>query len=350
MSDSVVDVGRTPAGERVEAYTLANAHGIEARVLSYGGILWSLRVPDRRGDLADIVLGYEGLEGYLENPRYFGALVGRYANRIGGARFALDGVEHSLAANDGPSHLHGGLRGFDKVVWRVSGFARDGGGLVLRHVSPDGDEGYPGRLEVEVTYTLDARNELRVDFRAVSDRATVVNLTQHSYFNLAGSGSGDVLGHELTIPAEAFTPVDETLVPTGEIAPVAGTPFDFRKPAAIGARIDAPDVQLRRASGYDHNFVLPRDGGGLVAAARLFEPRSGRTLEVRTSEPGLQLYTGNLLDGIPGKAGRIYRRRDGLCLETQHFPDSPHHPHFPSTVLRPGQEYRSTTIFAFGVE
>ncbi|HWP99126.1 MAG TPA: aldose epimerase family protein [Vicinamibacterales bacterium] len=346
--------GRTPDGTAVEAFTLASGRGVELQAITYGGIIVSLRAPDREGRAADVVLGYENLDGYLrDNSPYFGAIIGRYANRIGGARFTLDGHTYRLAANDGPNHLHGGLRGFDKRVWTAEPFERAAeAGVVLRYVSPDGEEGYPGRLEARVTYTLTARNELIVDYEATTDRPTVVNLTQHSYFNLTG-GTRDILGHELWIDADRYTPVDEGLIPTGELAPVEGTPFDFRKPMPIGARIDTPHPQLQRGRGYDHNFVLTgwRPGGEPRRVARLVDPSSGRTLEVATTEPGLQLYTGNFLDGrITGKGGRVYARRWGLCLETQHFPDSPNRPEFPSTVLRPGATYRSRTIFTFGVD
>ena len=333
-------------------FTLANARGCEARIATRGATVVSLRVPDRSGALDDVVLGHDALEGYLAASPYFGAIVGRYGNRIAHGRFTLDGTAYRLAANDGAHHLHGGVRGFDKVVWEgapVDG--ADGAGVRLRYRSPDGEEGYPGTLDVEATYTLTARNELVVALRATADRATPVNLTHHGYFNLAGAGRGDVLDHELTIHADAFVPVDAGLIPTGALAPVEGTPLDFRAPARIGARIDADHPQLRRAGGYDHTFVLRPPGapGALAHAARLVEPITGRTLDVHTTEPGLQLYSGNFLDGsIRGKAGRVYGHRAALCLETQHFPDSPNQPAFPSTILRPGEEYRSRTVFAFG--
>jgi aldose 1-epimerase len=301
--------------------------------------------------LGDVVLGYETLDGYLRATPYFGAIIGRYANRIGGARFTLDGRTYRLAANNGSNHLHGGLRGFDKVVWHAEPFRSDSGlGVTLTYVSPDSEEGYPGRLEATVTYTWTDDDRLIMDYVATSDQATPVNLTQHSYFNLAAEAAGTVLDHVLQLDADAFTPVDSTLIPTGEIAPVAGTPFDFTTPSAIGARIDAGDQQIRFGRGYDHNFVLRRSGPGLVHAARVSEPTSGRALDVWTTEPGLQFYSGNFLDGsITGKGGRIYARRSGLCLETQHYPDSPNHREFPSTILRPGEEYRSRTVFAFSV-
>ena len=342
--------GVTPDGTRVELFTLGNAGGIHLSVMSYGGAIVSLRVPDRAGRLDDIVLGFETLDAYLTHTHYFGAIVGRYANRIGRGRFELDGTRYQLPVNDEPHHLHGGTRGFDRVVWACEPLPDDrGSGLAFRHTSPDGDQGYPGSLDVEVRYQLTDTDELVVDYQAMTDAPTPVNLTQHSYFNLAGAGSGDILGHQLTLEAEAFTPVDCTLIPTGRIVPVAGTPFDFRTPAAIGARIGVPDPQLQYARGYDHNFVLRREGPGHRLAARVVEPSTGRTLEVSTTEPGLQFYSGNHLDGA-GRGGRVYGRHSGFCLETQHFPDSPNQPGFPSTILRPGARYQSRTVFAFGVD
>jgi aldose 1-epimerase len=343
--------GTTPAGDHVEIFTLTNAHGLVVRATNYGAIIVSLAVPDRDGRLADVVLGYDGLDGYLRDTAHFGGIVGRYANRIARARFTLDGATYRLAANDGPHHLHGGRRGFDRVVWHATPVAAGAAvGLRLRHTSPDGDEGYPGTLEARVTYTLTDRNELIVDYEATTDRATPVNLTQHSYFNLAGSGAGDVLDHRLRIDADAMTPVDDAQIPTGAIVPVTGGPFDFRTLTAIGARIAADDEQLHRGRGYDHNFVLNRRGRDPAPAARLEELRSGRTLDVATTEPGLQFYCGNFLDGrVYGKSGLPYGPRAGLCLETQHFPDSPNQAAFPSTILRPGSEYRSRTVFTFGV-
>jgi aldose 1-epimerase len=341
--------GSTPAGEPVESYTFASAAGIEVCVLTLGAIVQALRTPDRGGAVDDIVLGHDDAAGYFASGAYFGAVVGRYGNRIAHGRFTLDGVEYQLARNDGPHHLHGGPLGFDKAVWQAHAFVEeDARGVRLSHRSPAGDQGYPGTLDASVTYTLTDDDELVVEYEATSDHATPVNLTQHSYFNLAGAGTGDVLDHELAIHATHYTPVDAALIPTGELALVAGTPFDFRRPTRIGARIDADDVQLQRGRGYDHNFVLSRPDAGLAFVARVAEPRSGRVLEVHTTEPGMQLYTGNFLhDGVAGKAGRRYGHRSGLCLETQHFPDSPNQPHFPSTILRPGAEYRSRTVFAF---
>ena len=346
--------GTTADGTAVDLFTLTNARGVEVRAMTYGATIVSLRTPDRGGHLGDIVLGYPALAGNLAQSPYFGAVVGRYGNRIAKGRFSLDGKAYQLATNNGPNHLHGGVKGFDKVVWSAEPAESDSSAAVtFSYVSPAGEEEYPGTLHARVTYTLTDRDELRVDYLATTDQATPVNLTQHSYFNLAGAGTRDILGHELMIAADHYTPVDATLIPTGEIAPVAGTPFDFRTPTAIGARIDQNDVQLQNGKGYDHNWVLNRAGaaeGALVHAARVSEPTTGRTLDVFTTEPGLQFYSGNFLDGtITGKDGRVYRHRDGFCLETQHFPDSPNHPNFPSTILRPGREYRSTTVFQFGV-
>lgn len=344
--------GTLPDGSEVEAFTLTNAHGLEVRAITYGAIIVSLRAPDRAGRMDDIVLGHDSLAGYLRGSPYFGAIVGRYANRIAKGRFTLDGETYQLATNNGPNHLHGGIKGFDKVVWRAAPFQNDSGvGVVFTHTSPDGDEGYPGTLAARVRYTLTDGNELIVDYHATTDRATPVNLTQHTYFNLAGDGRRDMLAHELWINADSFTPVDSTLIPTGEVAAVEGTPFDFRTPTAIGARIGADVQQVRFGGGYDHSFVLRKEDAVLTHAARVVEPSTGRTLDVYTTEPGLQFYSGNFLDGsITGKSGRVYRHRYGLCLETQHFPDSPNQPRFPSTILRPGQEYHSRTAFRFGVQ
>lgn len=346
------EFGATSNGTIVDVFTLTNGRGMEVRTMPYGAILVSIRVPDRSGKAADVVLGFDSFYDYImKQPPYFGAVVGRYGNRIAKGRFTLGGNAYTLATNNGPNHLHGGVKGFDKAMWVGEPFDRDGAvGVTFTHTSPDGDEGYPGTLQVKVTYTLTTANELSVDYDAATDKPTPVNLTQHSYFNLAGEGSGDILGHVLTIDADRFTPVDETLIPTGVLAPVDGTPFDFRKPTPIGARIAADDPQLRHAGGYDHNWVLTREGTGLVHAARLEEPLSGRTLDVSTTEPGLQFYSGNFLDGtIRGKAGHFYARRSALCLETQHFPDSPNHPNFPSTIVKPGGPYHSKTVFAFGL-
>jgi aldose 1-epimerase len=335
------------AGQNVEIFTLRNAHGIEVKATNYGTIITSITTPDRNGRPADIVLGYETIDGYLKDSPYFGAVVGRYGNRIAKGRFTLDGRTYTLATNNGPNHLHGGLKGFDKVIWKAEPL-EGRNGVAFSRRSPDGEEGYPGNLDVRITYELTDRNELVVDYHATTDKATPVNLTQHSYFNLAGEG--DILGHQLMIAADRYTPVDTTLIPTGELAPVEGTPFDFRKPTAIGARIEQSNEQLKNGNGYDHNWVLNRKGAGRQLAVRVVEPKTGRTLEISTTEPGVQFYTGNFLDGkITGKGGRVYQRRSAFCLETQHYPDSPNQPNFPSTILRPGQTYATQTLFAFGV-
>jgi aldose 1-epimerase len=341
--------GRLPDGRQVDGYTIRNARGTSLHVINYGAIITSLRTADRRGHFDDVVLGFDTLEGYLERSPYFGAIVGRYANRIAKGRFTLGGRSYQLPVNNGPNSLHGGTRGFDKVLWRAVAFENDtAAGVGLTQVSPDGDMGYPGRMEVRVRYTLTDRDELVVDYHATSTRPTPVNLSQHSYFNLAG-GQRDILGHLLQLDAGRYTPVDSTLIPTGELAPVAGTPFDFRTATAIGARIGESHEQLRFGGGYDHNFVLDRRGSGLHHAARVVEPETGRTLDIFTDQPGIQFYSGNFLDGtIHGKAGTVYAHRTGFCLETQHFPDSPNQPGFPSTILRPGQQYASRTIFHFG--
>ena len=329
-------------------FTLTNANGVELKAIGYGGIITSLKVPDRTGKLDDVVLGFERLDDYLKDHPFFGAIIGRYGNRIAKGQFRLDGQAYKLATNNGPNHLHGGTKGFDKVPWKVEPVGNNA--LTFSRVSADGEEGYPGNLRVQVTYTLTDKNELQVDYLATTDKATPVNLTQHSYFNLAGQASGDILGHQLMLNADRYTPVDETLIPTGKLAPVAGTPFDFTKPAAIGARINTADPQLKHGGGYDHNWVLNRKGQGLQLAARVLEPKTGRTMEISTTEPGIQFYSGNFLDGtLTGKGGAVYKHRTGFCLETQHFPDSPNQPSFPSTILKPGQEYRSRTVFTFGV-
>ena len=334
------------AGQPVELFTLRNANGIELKATNYGGIITSIVTPDRDGKPGDIVLGFDTLDGYLKDSPYFGALVGRYGNRIAKGRFTLDGKTYTLAVNNGPNHLHGGIKGFDKVIWKAEPLSGKTG-IVFSRRSPDGEEGYPGNLDVRVTYELTDRNELVITYHATTDKATPVNLTNHSYFNLAGGG--DVLGHQLMIAADRYTPVDSTLIPTGTLAPVEGTPFDFRQPTAIGARIEQPNEQLKNGGGYDHNWVLNRSGSGRQLAARVVEPKSGRTLEVSTTEPGVQFYSGNFLDGtITGKGGQAYQRRSGMCLETQHYPDSPNQPAFPSTILRPGASYDSQTVFTFG--
>lgn len=339
--------GTLPDGSAVDRYRLTGNGGIEVEIIPFGGIVTALRVPDRDGKLANVVLGLPRLEDYAVPGRYFGAIVGRYANRIARGRFELDGAEVQLAANNGPNALHGGPGGFNQRLWRVD--SADSGGLILTYRSPDGEEGYPGMLDVTVTYALAPDNGLRIDYRAQTDRTTVVNLTNHSFFNLAGEGSGSIEGHELMLNASRYTPVDQTSIPTGEIAPVAGTPFDFTKPVRIGARLRDGHSQLVTTRGYDHNFVIDRqDGDEPTLAARVVDPVSGRIMEVLTTEPGVQVYTGNYLDGtLVGSGGRIYRQGDALCLETQHFPDSPNRPEFPSTRLDPGEVLRSTTIYRF---
>ncbi|MCY4571794.1 MAG: galactose mutarotase [Gemmatimonadetes bacterium] len=344
--------GTTSAGDAVTLFTMTNPAGIEVRAITYGGIITTLKTPDRDGNLDDIVLGFDSLEPYDAGSPYFGSIIGRYGNRIARGQFTLDGETFTLATNNGANHLHGGDIGFDKVVWTGEPFERDDAvGVVFTYTSPDGEEGYPGTLEVRVTYTLTDAGELIFDYHATADRATPVNLTQHSYFNLAGTAADDILGHELTIDASRYTPVDTTLIPTGELAPVEGTPFDFLSSTAIGSRIDDDHPQLAAGLGYDHNYVLDRtDADGLQRAAVVYEPFTGRTLEIRTEEPGIQFYSGNFLDGtITGKDGRIYGHRSGFCLETQHYPDSPNQPGFPSTVLRPGEEYSTRTVLIFGV-
>jgi len=342
--------GRLQHGTPVEQFTLRNPHGIELRAIAYGGIVVSLRTPDRRGILGDIVLGYDTLAEYITNPAYFGAIIGRYANRIAQGRFTLDNDSYQLTTNNGSNHLHGGVHGFDKVLWRAESFQDPGrAGIRFGYTSPEGEEGYPGRLLTEVRYSLTEEDQVIVDYQATTDRATVVNLTQHTYFNLAGEGNGDVLAHQLMIDADYYTPIDPAFIPTGELASVAGTPFDFRTPTAIGARIDEDHPQLRTAHGYDHNFVLNRPGSGPRQVARLSDPGSGRVVELSTTEPGLHVYTANFVDGIIGKEGHCYGHRSGVTLETQHFPDSPNRPEFPSTILRPGDEYRSRTMLTFGL-
>jgi aldose 1-epimerase len=344
--------GQLPDGRLIDAITLSNGGRMHVRVLTFGGIIQALHVPDRDGKLEDVVLGYDSLSDYLRDTRYFGAIVGRYANRIAGARFSLDGTTFDLPANEGRNQLHGGPDGFHRAAWTAEPFERDGtAGVRLALTSPDGDAGYPGTLNILVTYTLTEENELCVDFAATADRATPVNLTQHSYFNLAGHDRGDVLGHELMVAATRYTPVDSELIPTGDLRDVSGTPFDFRRSTPIGSRIHDEDEQLRIGNGYDHNFVLDRAPNSAASlAARLCEPVSGRVLEVFTTEPGLQVYSGNGLDDrAVGKEWRVYGQFGGIALETQHFPDSPNKPHFPSTILRPGTELRSRTIFRFSV-
>lgn len=342
--------GHAPDGNAVNLYVLRNLHGIEAAITNFGGVLVSLKTPDRKGNLRDIVLGYDSLDGYLNDKFFFGGVIGRYGNRIARGRFVLNGVSYRLACNNGENHLHGGVNGFHKVVWQTEEVLCDEGPSIrLHYLSKDGEEGYPGNLAAQVAYTVTDRNELKIVCTATTDKDTVVNLTNHSYFNLAGPATGDILRHQLMIYAHQFTPVDEGLIPTGELRDVEGTPFDFRKPTQIGVRIDQDDEQLKLAEGYDHNWVLNgKRENGLMLAARAGEERTGRSVEVWTTKPGIQFYTGNFLDGlIFGKGGQNYTRRSGFCLETQHFPDSPNHPTFPSAVLRPGALYRTTTIYKF---
>jgi aldose 1-epimerase len=342
--------GSTADGRPVDIITLRNGKGAEMTVLTYGGIIQTLKMPDRDGNYGDIVMGFDTLAEYEQSSPYFGSLIGRVGNRIANGRFTLDGTTYTLAQNNGPNHLHGGVKGWDKLIWDADPFQDEtGAGVILTLNSPDGDEGYPGAVTAHVKYTLTPNNELIVDYHATSDAPTVINLTQHSYFNLGGAQTQDILGHELMLNADRFTPVDATLIPTGELAPVDGTPFDFRTPTAIGARIDADHPQIAHGPGYDHNWVLNRTGDGLQVAATVYEPTTGRTMEIRTTEPGIQFYAGNFLDGsFTGKGGRAYPRRSGFCLETQHFPDSPNQPSFPSITLRPGEDYATQTVFAFG--
>jgi aldose 1-epimerase len=341
--------GKTADGTPVEIYTLRTEKGMEARIMTYGGAVVSLKVPDKKGKFGDVVLGYDKLGGYLTNSPYFGALIGRYGNRIANGKFSLDGQEYTLALSNAPNHLHGGLKGFDKVVWKATPIeTADGPSLELTYLSKDGEEGYPGNLSVTATYTVTEENELRLDLEATTDKDTVCNLTHHSYFNLRGSG--DVLDHVVQINASKFTPVDSNSIPTGELKSVDGTPFDFLKPTAIGARINADDQQIKFGNGYDHNFVLDKFPHEFGLAATIYEPTSGRVMEVWTTAPGLQFYTGNYLDGtMKGKGGWIYQQRDGFCFEPQGFPDAPNHPDFPTTELKPGDIYKNTIIYKFFV-
>ncbi len=341
--------GKTAAGEEVKLFTLRNANGVEARIINYGGIIVSMKVPDKNGRLADVVLGFDTLEPYLGKHPHFGCITGRYANRIGGAKFTLDGQEVKVTANSGKNHIHGGKVAFDQKVWSAKELRTDDSvGVELAYTSPDGEEGFPGTLKSTVTYKLTKDNALELHYHATTDKTTVVNLTNHSYFNLAGEGSGDILGHELTIPTEQFTPTDDDLIPTGEITSIKGTPLDFSTPHVIGERIGADFKPLIQGIGYDHNYVL--SGSGLKLAAIAKDPKSGRVMTVKTTEPAVQLYTGNHLKGTSGKSGHLYLKRHGFCLETQHYPDSPNQAAFPSTTLRPGETYQSTTIYQFSAE
>ncbi len=346
MNISKAFYGTTPDGREVDIYTLTNTNGLKARITNYGAILVSLEVPDRKGQLADIILGYDTLAGYIEDSAYMGATVGRYANRIGKAMFVLDGVEYHLAANNGENHLHGGDKGFNKVVWDAEQTKTEqGAGVKLTYSSRHSEEGYPGNLVCSVTYTLTKKDELKISFEARTDKATPVNLTHHSYFNLAGQGSSTILSHQLMIDADKYTPVDVNLIPTGEIASVRGTPLDFTRPTAIGSRIE------QVIGGYDLNYVLNSGGGSLALAASVYEPASRRVVEVYTTEPGIQFYSGNFLDGsITGKANRVYNKHYGFCLEPQHFPDSPNKSNFPSAILNPGQKYTHETVYKFSTK
>ncbi len=343
--------GKLADGTPADLYVLTNAKGVEATITNYGATVVSLKVADKDGRLGDIVLGLGTLDGYLKGCPFFGCIVGRYGNRIAKGQFSLGGKTYTLAVNNGPNHLHGGLKGLDKVLWSAKPVtAADGVALQLEYTSADGEEGYPGRLKVTVVYTLTNAHELKIDYSGSTDKETVVNLTNHSYFNLNGDGAGDILGHELLLHASRFTPVDANLIPTGELAPVAGTPLDFTQPHAIGERIDAADVQIQRGGGYDHNFVIDGAAGTLRPAGKAWSAKTGRLLEVLTTEPGVQFYTGNNLDGtVIGKTGKAYAKRTGFCLETQHYPDSPNQRSFPTTVLKPGQQYKTQTIYRFSI-
>ena len=349
-SITVKPFGKLPDGQRADLYTLTNRNGAVATISNYGGIVTSLTMPDRNGKLGDVVLGFNSLEKYLKDSPYFGCLVGRYGNRIAKGRFTLDGQNYQLATNNIGNALHGGLKGFDKVLWQAEPkVTAQGPSLKLTYVSKDGEEGYPGNLKVAATYTLTNKNELKLVYRATTDKDTVVNLTHHSYFNLAGQGNGTILEHVVTLDASRYTPVDKTLIPTGKVATVKGTPFDFLKPTPIGARIDAKDDQLKFAGGYDHNFVADKlIPGTLTRVAKVEDPKTGRVMEVFTTEPAVQFYAGNFLDGtLKGKGGKVYAHRGGFCLEPQHYPDSPNHPNFPSTVLKPGETYKNTIVYRF---
>lgn len=346
------DFGKTLDGTPVEIYTLKNANGAEAKIMTYGGIVQSLIMPDKSGKFGDVVLGYDSLDGYLTNSPYFGALIGRYGNRIGGGKFTLEGKTYTLATNNGPNSLHGGLIGFDKVVWTARPLeTKQGPALILTYLSKDGEEGFPGNLTVTAIYTLRDDNALELQYTANTDKTTVLNLTHHSYFNLAGEGNGDILNHVVYINSDKTTPVDKVLITTGEFADVTGTPFDFRTPTAIGARINDPNPVLQYGPGYDHNWVINKPMGQLGQMARVKEPTTGRVMEVWSDEPGLQFYVGNFLDGtIKGKSGVAYQVHTAFCMEPQHYPDSPNKPNFPSVVLRPGQTFHNTIIYKFSVE
>jgi aldose 1-epimerase len=345
--------GTTPDGKTADLYVLTNKNGMEVSITNFGGIVVSVKVADKQGKFADVVLGFDTLDGYVADKSYFGALVGRYGNRIGGAKFGIDGVTYTLPKNNGENCLHGGIKGFNKMLWDARDVSNgDEPALELKYTSKDGEEGFPGNLMTTVVFTLTNKNELKINYSATTDKKTVVNLTNHSYFNLAGQGNGDILKSVLRVNADKFTPVDAALIPTGELKSVEGTPFDFRKPTEIGARVDQNDEQIKLGHGYDHNFVLNKEKpSGPALAARVEEPTTGRVLEVWTTEPGIQFYTANFLDGtVHGKGGIAYGRRTAFCLETQHFPDSPNKPSFPSTMLSPGQHYQTTTIYKFSTK
>lgn len=357
MASAELKIEKAPFGEvegqPVDLYTLTNANGLVMTVTNYGGIVVSLTVPDKAGNMSDIVLGFSNVADYVKNSPYYGCIVGRYGNRIGKAKFSLDGQEYALAANNGENSLHGGVKGFDKVIWAAKEVKADNAvGVEFKYLSKDMEEGFPGSLDATVTYWLTNDNEFKIEYVATTDKLTVVNLTHHSYFNLAGEGSGDILGHELTINADTYTPVDQGLIPTGKLEPVEGTPMDFRTATAVGARIDADFEQLKFGKGYDHNWVLNRKSAGdMELAATVFEPKSGRVMEVLTTEPGLQFYAGNFLDDSrTGKSGKVNGFRTGLCLETQHYPDSPNKPDFPTVVLKPGETYKTSTIYKFSTK
>jgi len=339
--------GHTVDHEKVDLFTLTNNNGLEIKITNYGGTVVSILTPDRNGNFGQVTLGFDNLKQYIETSPYFGCLIGRYANRIAKGKFTLYGVEYALAQNNGDNHLHGGLKGFDKVVWQGGEFSGNGEvGVALSYQSQDGEENYPGTLDVRVMYTLNNDNALKIEYFVTSDRDTVLNLTNHTYFNLAGTG--DILEHELTLNAERFTPIDDTLIPTGQLRSVTGSPMDFTTAATVGDRIEQDDEQLNFAGGYDHNWVINESDDALVLAATVFEPTTGRILETYTTQPGIQFYSGNFLDGsATGHGGIVYQKRTGFCLETQHFPDSPNQPHFPSTMLKPGDQYSQTTIYKF---
>ncbi len=352
MSITSKPFGQTADGKQVDIFTLTNNNGLVAEIINYGGIVTSLSVPDKNGNFADIVLGFDNIKDYENDPPYFGAIAGRYANRIAKGKFTLAGKEYTLAINNVPNHLHGGLKGFDKVVWTSQAIeTAEDPALRLMYTSPDGEEGYPGTLTCGVTYTLTNDNTLKIEYDAVTDKATPINLTHHSYFNLAGHDAGDILSHEVMINADNFTPTDKDLIPIGQIWAVEGTPMDFRTPTEIGARINSSYEQIKFGGGYDHNWVLNNKDGQFALAATFYEKTSGRFMEVLTTEPGMQFYTGNFLDGSNvGKGGAVYKHRNAFCAETQHFPDSPNKPEFPSCILRPGQTYKQVTAYRFSAK